>query len=114
MTTTFAQTLDNDFVLTPQGLVSVVTGDAAVSADARSAVQAQRGEMVLAMAEGMPTMAVAFNGWRPGQFEAAARQVMLKVPGVRSVPRLDVSRDGEALRYDATIQSDAGTVIVNG
>lgn len=114
MTTTFLESIDNDFAFTPQGLLSVVTGDAAVASDARSAIQAQRGEMVLAMAEGMPTKDVAFNGWRPGQFEAAARTVILKVPGVRAVPVLTVQRQGEALRYDASIQTDTGTVLVNG
>lgn len=110
MTSTFLESLTNDFTLDDSGRLAIATGARAVASDARSAMQAQRGEMILAMAEGMPTLEVAWSGYRPGQFEAAARAVLLRVPGVRSVERLSVSREGEALRYDADISTDFGPV----
>lgn len=110
MTATFLESLTNDFTLDDSGRLAIVTGARAVASDARSAMQAQRGEMILAMAEGMPTLEVAWSGYRPGQFEAAARAVLLRVPGVRSVERLTVSREGETLRYDAVISTDFGPV----
>lgn len=110
MTTTFLESLFNDFTLDTRGRLAIVSDAEAVASDARSAIQAQRGEMVLAMAEGMPTMEVAWSGYRPGQFEAAARVVLLRVPGVRTVDRLTVSREGDALRYDAVISTEFGPV----
>lgn len=112
MTTTFRESLSNDFELDNAGRLAVVTGAAAVASDCRSAMQAQRGEMVLAMAEGMPTLEVAWSGYRPGAFEAAARAVLMRVPGVRSVESLTVAREGEALRYDAVISTSFGPVTV--
>lgn len=110
MTTTFQESLTNDLILDGDGRLLIVTDARAVASDARSAMQAQRGEMVLAMAEGMPTLEVAWSGYRSGQFEAAARAVLLRVPGVRTVETLTTSREGEVLRYDATISTDFGPV----
>lgn len=113
MTTTFLESPLNDFSIDSQGRLAIVTGADAVRSDARSAVQAQRGEMVLALLDGLPTQEVAWDGWRPGQFEAAVRQEIMKVPGVRSVSQVTVSRAGSTLRYDAVIESIYGTVVVN-
>lgn len=114
MTTTFIETRDNDFALDDRGHLAVRSGAEAVTSDARSAIQAQRGEMVLAMTEGMPTAETAWNGYRPGQFEAAARAVLLRVPGVEAVEELTTERDGESLRYHAVILSAFGPVAFSG
>lgn len=114
MTTTFVATVSNDFALDDRGFLAVRSGAEAVASDARSAIQAQRGEMVLAVAEGMPTAETAWNGYRPGQFEAAARRVLLGVPGVRAVEDLTAERDGEVLRYHATLISEFGPVAISG
>lgn len=114
MTTTFLESLDNDFTLDARGGLAVVTGRAAVASDARSAMQAQRGEMLLAVPEGMPTLQTAWSGYNPGQFEAAARAVLLRVPGVLAVDSLTVTREGDALRYDAVISTPYGPAELNG
>lgn len=114
MTSTFKESPTNDFTFDTRGALCIVSGADAVQSDARSAIQAQRGEMVLAMTEGMPTLQTAWEAYRPGQFEAAARAVILRVPGVRSVPVVTVRRVGHELRYDATIQSEFGPVILRG
>lgn len=113
MTTTFLASVDNDFTLNDRGELSLVTGVEAIGSDARSAIQAQRGEMVLALTEGMPTMETAWIGWRPMMFEAAARDVLTSVPGVLSVPELTVQRVGGALVYHATIRTDLGMVAID-
>lgn len=108
MTTTFLETPDNDLDLDARGALCIVTGRRAVASDARSAMQAQRGEMLLAVPDGMPTLQTAWSGYSPGQFEAAARAVILVVPEVLAVDSLVVSRDGDALRYDAVISTPYG------
>lgn len=114
MTRTFVETLTNDFSVDDRGDLILRDGAEAVASDARSAIQAQRGEMVLAMAEGMPTAATAWSGYRPGQFEAAARAVLLRVPGVSAVEELTAEREGESLRYHAVILSQFGPVEFSG
>ena len=112
MTSTFLESLTNDLSLDDAGRLAIVAGARAVASDARSAMQAQRGEMALAVQDGLPTREVAWEGYRPGQFEAAARAVLLRVPGVRVVESLTVSREGEELRYDAVISTAFGPVTV--
>jgi len=108
MTRTLASDANNDLVVTPLGNLLVVTDLAAVSADCRSAMRAQLGEMVYAQDRGIPTLATVWNRYDPAAFEAAGRRALLRVPGVTALDSFVVARDGERLRYTATIRTTFG------
>lgn len=113
MTRTLASDADNDLVTDARGNLSVVTGLEAVAADCRSAMQAQRGEMVFAQDRGIPTLETAWTQYNPAQFEAAGRRALLRVPGVTGVDSFTVAREGERLRYTATIRTIFGEATLN-
>lgn len=114
MTQTLATDANNDLILDRVGRVLMLSGADAVAANCRTAIQAQRGEMMFAYDKGMPAFATAFNRYRPVQFEAAARTIIRAVPGVLSVVSFTVERRGEILGYTAVIQTIYGGTIVNG
>jgi hypothetical protein len=114
MTQTLASDANNDLILDRIGRVLMLNGADAVAANCRSAVQAQRGEMMFAADKGMPTFATAWNRYRPVQFEAAARAIIRAVPGVVSVVSFTARRQGEILGYTAVIQTIYGEAVVNG
>jgi hypothetical protein len=114
MTRTLASDANNDIILDRLGNVSIVSGLAAVAANCKTAIQAQRGEMIYAANKGMPTLATAWNRYNPVQFEAAARTILRAVPDVLGVDNFVVSRVGERLVYTATIRTTFGGTVVNG
>ena len=115
MLRTFAINDKNDFALDRAGNTQVLEGAFAVSDVCRNAVQDQLGEMLYAMSEGMPTAATVFNNYNPSQFEAAARGIILGVPGVREIESFTVNRTGDVLRYTAVITlTTAEQVTING
>lgn len=114
MTQTLASDANNDIYLDRAGRLRMVSGAEAVAANCRSAVQAQRGEMMYAADKGMPTFATAWNGYRPMQFEAAARSIILAVPEVLAVESFTIQRTGEILGYTAVIRTTYGEAVVNG
>ena len=113
MTRTLASNRDNDLVVDATGNLSILTGLSAVAADCRSAMQAQRGEMILAQDRGIPTLATVWDRFIPAAFEAAGRRALLRVPDVLSVESLTVARDGEVVRYTAAIRTVYGSTTVN-
>lgn len=114
MTQTFATDPTNDIVLDRSGRLMMLNGADAVGANCKTAIQAQRGEMMFAADKGMPTFATAWNGYRPVQFEAAARAIIRAVPGVVSVDSFVARRVGEVLGYTAVIRTIYGGTTVNG
>lgn len=114
MTRTFLSTHRNDLFLDRDGNVANGTGIDAVAANCRTAVQAQLGEMIFAMAEGMPTLATAWDNYNPVQFEAAARTILRGVPDVLEVQSFTVERAGEVLSYTARIRTAFGEALING
>lgn len=115
MLRTFAINEKNDFALDRAGNLQVLEGAQAIADVCRNAVQDQLGEMLYAMADGMPTAATVFNNYNPSQFEAAARGIILSVQGVREIESFTVNRVGEVLRYSAVITlTTAEQVTVNG
>lgn len=114
MTRTLASDANNDLVLDRLGNVSIVEGLEAVAANCKTAIQAQRGEMIYAFDKGMPTMATAWDRYNPIQFEAAARVILRAVPGVLGVDNFTVNRVGERLVYTATIRTTFGGTVING
>lgn len=113
MNLTFLASPSNDFTVGPDGNFVLATGAAAVASDARAAMQAQRGEMPFAANRGVPTLATAWTRYNPTAFEAAGRVVLAGVPGVLGVEAFTVTREGETLRYTATIRTPYGRAAVN-
>lgn len=114
MTKTFESNTANDLVRGADGNLSIVSGLAAVALNCRSAMQAQRGEMVFAADRGIPTFGTVWNAYRPAQFEAAARAALRRVDGVLSIDEFTVTRAGDAFGYTATIRTAYGRAAVNG
>lgn len=96
---------NNDLRRGASGNLELLNGVQAIAQNCRTAVQAQRGEMQFAADTGMPTFATAWDRYSPEQFEAAARAVLLRVPGVVSVDEFAIERRGGVLAYTATILS---------
>jgi len=114
MTRTFLSDERNDLYLDRDGGLAMDSGLAGVAANCRTAIQAQLGEMIFAMDEGMPTLATAWDNYNPVQFEAAARMILRSVPDVLEVPSFTVERAGGVLRYTARIRTAFGETSVNG
>lgn len=108
MTRTLASDVNNDLIVSETGNLVIYDGLSAVAADCRSAMQAQRGEMVFAVDRGMPTLQTSWDRYLPAQFEAAARRVILRQPDVVSVESITVTRENSVVRYDAVIKTVYG------
>lgn len=114
MTQTLASDANNDLVLDSAGNVRIATGIEAVAFNCKTAMQAQRGEMMFAVDKGMPMMATAWDRYNPVQFEAAARTVLKEVPEVLGVDSFTVARTDERLVYTATIRTTYGETVIDG
>ncbi len=106
--------LDNgkDITIDMFGNLALLTGKQAIAQNTRTAMRAVRGEMVYAITSGLPMRATAFDRYNPAQFEAAARAVMLAVPGVLSVDYFKAAMNGDTLDYSATISTTEGVIDV--
>lgn len=105
----------NDIFLARDGRLATVTDAAAVGQNCKTAMQAQRFEMVYRYNDGMPMRQTAFDRYNPAQFEAAARAVIMAVAGVVSIESFRVDRAGNSLVYDTTIETIYGpTAVTNG
>lgn len=103
--TSFATNADNDIYLGTDGNLAVVRGIDAVRQDCEHAMKAQLGEMPLALGRGVPTLTTIWANWRPAQFEAFARKILLTVPGVVAVKAFNISRLAGVASYVAEIQT---------
>ncbi len=114
MSQTFAVDGSNDLYLTG-GLLTVVNGLAAVTQNCEHAAKTILNEMVLAQGEGVPYFEDVWVGVpNLPLFEAALRARIAAVADVLGVVALVTSRDGNVLRYTATIRTPYGTGLVNG
>jgi hypothetical protein len=115
MTRSLAVDANNDLTVGPDGYLTVATGLAAVTFAAAQAAKALRGEMVLAMDQGIPYFDTVWNG-RPNisQFEAALRARLLAVEGVTDITSLTTAQRGDALTYAVEIQTAFGPGTING
>lgn len=77
--------------------------------DCKTAMLAQRAEMIYAMDEGIPYRQTSWDQYRPAQFEAATRTTILSVPGVVRIDSFTFSFSGNVFSYTATIVTDWGT-----
>lgn len=111
MTTTFQNDSTFDLVLGSDGLLSVITGDAAISQNTVTACSTRRGECLLDTDRGIPFDATTFSNLKAPQFEAAIRSTMRSVEGVDSVSSVAVAQVGENLEYTAEFTTVNGTQV---
>lgn len=112
--TSLATNSNNDIYMGPDNNLALVRGLAAVVQDTKNAVEAQLGEMPLALDRGVPTMATIWDSYKPAQFEAAARAIILTVPGVTGIKRFDIIQVSDQARYEAEINSVYGPAAIAG
>ena len=98
----------NDLFINADGNLAIARDIEAVKQDCQHAMQAQLGEMVLALDRGMPTRDLVWHNTNLVQFEAYARQTLRAVGGVVDVIAFDVAIEDGALYYSATIQTVFG------
>lgn len=103
--TSFATNANNDIYLDATGNLAMVTGIDAVKQDCEHIIKAQLGEMPLALDQGVPTLTTIWADWRPAQFEAYARKMLLSVPGVVAVKGFTLTRAAGVASYLAEIQT---------
>ncbi len=105
----------NDLYLGGDGNLVLREGLTACLQACAQAVQAQRGEMVLARDRGVPNFQLLWQGM-PNliQFEAALRTTILAVKGVISIASLTVDAKGGVCSYTAVIETVFGQGTVNG
>ncbi len=99
----------NDIYIGTNGMLAVTQGIDAIKQSAQHAMQAQLGEMVLALDRGMPLKEIVWHNTNLVQFESYARQTLRAVEGVIDIPTFEVDIVNDTLRYHATIQTVFGT-----
>lgn len=115
MVQTLAVNGDNDIFLNTQGNISLISGIDAVLAACETATKAQLGEMVLAINKGIPNFQTLWVG-SPNYalFQSYLKDTLLSVAGVLEVKSIELSSLDNVLSYIATIETEFGTVVVNG
>lgn len=115
MTRSLAVDGTNDIFVGADGSLAVAVGIDAVMFACAQAAQAQLGEMVFAVDEGMPNFQTVWNGApNVGQFEAFLRRTLLSVADVTGVDSVTITRSGSVLSYIAEIRTIYGLGVLNG
>lgn len=112
---TFQVDANNNFVIGADGQIPIIGGLPAVEQTAKQFSQAQQGEMVYKADEGVPYAIIAWTA-DPNEaaFEVAQRARLLQVPTATAVTAFLITRDGEDLKYTATLETTNGELVVNG
>jgi hypothetical protein len=110
MTTTIAEDENRDLYLGADGNIAFLTAAPCVAQLTKSRVESQRGEMMYAADQGMPTRATAWDTFNPKQFEAAARSIITATPDVTGIESFTMQKQDNDLSYQATINTIYGTV----
>lgn len=113
---TFDTTELNDFVIEPNGNISIVSGVNAVADVAKHFAYTARGEQIYDVRNGIPFWPAVFGkDVSIQQYDAALRARILQSPEVQSIESLEIVRVGDVLKYTAYIVVTTGeTVAVNG
>ncbi len=98
----------NDIYISTDGKLALALGIEAIKQNAQHAMQAQLGEMVLALDRGMPLREIIWHRTNLAQFEAAARQTLRTVDGIVDIPDFEVAIIDGTLRYRATLKTIFG------
>jgi hypothetical protein len=115
MTKTFAVNSNNDLFVGFDGNISIASDLEAVKFACESATKAQLGEMIFDVDSGMPNFQLIWNG-KPNvlQYEAALRNTILNVDGVKDVISIEITINNNQLNYTATILTIYGSTVLNG
>ncbi len=115
-TLTFSVNGNNDLFLNDAGDISMSVGIEAVKYACKNAAQAQRGEMIYNLIDGVPTKSTLWSG-TPNltQFEIELRKQLEAVDGVGKIINLQCSVKNDVVSYSAIIQTTFGEVVqING
>lgn len=95
--------------------ISVSSGLQAVLQAAKSAAEAQQGEMLYSSARGVPTEKVIWSG-NPNlqQFEFFVRKAISQVSGVTDIPEFDAEILTDVVSYSAVIKTIYGEGSISG
>lgn len=105
----------NDIFIATTGNLSISTDLQAVMQACQQAAQAQIGEMIFAVDQGIPNFAVVWTGTpNTQQFASALRAALRAVPDVTGIKALSVDASGSVLTYRVEIQTIYGSGVVNG
>lgn len=112
---TFLSNEKNDFQRAPGGNLQLFSTIDAIAQTARQYMQARRGEMFLAVQNGIPFDPVVWSGSpNIAQFEAASRARLLQVPNAVEVTAFSAELVDNILQYTATIRTTLGDATING
>lgn len=115
MTQTFATNEKNDLYIGLDGRLVVVSGIDAVLNACQTAAQAQLGEMVLAVDQGVPNFETIWtSSANVAQFEAYVKRAIMSVDGVKGIENFSVKVQNNKVIYNARIQTIYGTGEING
>lgn len=115
MTRVFGVDENNDLVIGPDGNLTIERDLEAVLQSAQQHAQAQYGEMILAVDEGVANFDTI---WKRAtnviQFEAFVRQAILDTPGVTEIRDFNVTVQNNTASYIATIVTIYGEGQISG
>ena len=115
MTRCFAVNENNDIYIGQDSNLAIVNGIEATEQACQHAAQAQLGEMVLAITQGMPTFQTIWNGTpNINQYEAVLRSTLLSVSGVNEVVSIVFNQTVDEISYTAVIRTIYGLGTVTG
>lgn len=115
MTSTFGTNSQNDIYLGPDGNLVVLGGLPAIIAACETASKAQLGEMILSVNAGIPNFQTIWIGSpKLATYESYLRRTLSGISGVNRVAQLTLSHAADVLSYQAQIETDFGSGIVNG
>lgn len=111
MTRSLAVDSNNDLFLNEAGNLAFSAGIDAVKQNCEHAMKTLLAECVLDLPRGIPYFQQVWSG-RPNleQFDFAAVSALLAVDGVTQINSFESTLNGDALEYQATIQTTFGTV----
>lgn len=115
MTKGFSIDENNDIFIATDGRLSISVDLDATMEACQTAVQAQLGEMILAIDEGVPNFQTIWQGARNvAQFEAYVRRAIMSVDGVIEITEFNITVQENVAKYQATIRTVYGSGVLNG
>jgi len=111
---TLAGNENNDIFIDATGELALDTGIQAVLDDCETAIKAQRGEMVEAVNQGIPTAETVWDRKNIQEFETACVVALRAVPNVVEVESFDTVQVANTLEYTAVIITTFGEGSFNG
>lgn len=114
MTTTLSINTVNDLYLDSRGNIALTRDIDAVKDVCKNAAQAQLGEMIYNIDQGVATRDTLFSGTTNlVQFEISVRNQLLNVDGVSRILSLTTNTDKDTVNYTAVIVTAYGTASIN-